>query len=107
MAGNPKFTSIRLTAETASKLRILTADLKAAEPETIKTTDDVVARLIARVGYREGAAAAIDAALAGWQGRLSDAVADEVKEAHARIGVHVVRASSELRQLLEKAREEE
>lgn len=104
---NPKFTSIRLKAETASKLRILTADMKAAEPETIRTTDDVVARLIERVGYREGAAAAIDAALAGWQGRLSEAVAVEVVEAHARIGEHVVQATGELRQLLVKAREEE
>ena len=107
MASNPKFTSIRLTPETARKLRIVVADMKAAEPEAIRTTDDVVARLVERYGYGESAAAAVDAALAGWQGRLSGAVAKEVTEAHERIGGHVVRATSELRMLLAKARKEE
>ena len=97
----PKYTSIRLTLETAAKLRKLVGEMREAEPDNIHTTDDVVARLIDRQGY--SAPAKVDSVIARWQNQLSEDVAKECLDIHARIGEHVVRATTELRQ---KFREE-
>ena len=101
-----QYTSIRLKAETARRLRVLVVGMKAAEPDTIKTTDDVVTRLIERQGYSANAAK-IEALLADWQGRFGGAVGKEVIETYNRIGDHVVEYMTELRRLLRDAETED
>ena len=104
MTGKPEFTSIRLTTETARRLRILVAEMKESDPKKIHTTDDVVARLIDRHGYREevvlNPAKALDSSIRRWQNTLSDNVATAVLDAHARIGEHVVQATTDMRRRL-------
>ena len=70
--------------------------MREEDPDHIRTTDDVVARLVDGQDYR--AAVGLDSALGRWQTRLGDDVARELLDVHARIGEHVVAASTELRQ---------
>ena len=70
--------------------------MKEEDPNHIRTTDDVVARLVDGQDYR--AAAGLDSALGRWQTRLGDDVARELLDVHKRIGVHVTEATTELRQ---------
>ena len=98
----PRFTSIRLTSETANKLRELVAKMRKDDPDHIRTTDDVVARLVDGQHYQTSAW--LDSAVGRWQTRLGDDVARELHKSYRRIGKHVVSATEELRQRVRERR---
>ena len=102
-AEDPKYTSIRLTVETARRLRVLAAGMKGGGTEQDQNYGRR-GRAPDRSGKGYSAnAAAIEAHLEAWQLRLSTVVGREVVDAHARIGDHVVEATTEFRKLLRRS----
>ena len=104
MTNRSRFTSIRLTSATAGKLRNLVARMREEDP-TVRSADDVVAQLIDMaqlIDRQDLEAGLLDSTLRRWQNRLSDDVSRTLLNAHAEIGKHVVRATTQLRQGLQK-----